>query len=132
MGQAVTVRLSSRQRLEDGEERFSQEALGVLSETAEGLTLRYQEESGETLLRFSGDALELRRPGTRLVFRAGETCPGRYATPCGTAALSVRTDYLRHSMTPAGGRALLRYTLLSGGSSLGAFTLTLRVTGRGR
>lgn len=130
MARAVTVRLSSRQQLEGGEERFSQTAPGTLRETGAGLVLRYQEEGGETQLTFTGDAAELRRPGTRLIFRAGETTEGQYATPYGTLALSVRTDYLRHSVTGAGGKALLRYTLLDRGGSLGSFALTIHITGR--
>ena len=128
MERRVHLFLRSRQRLDGSSEHFSQRAEGLLRETAEGIVLRYREEDGEASLRFAGDTVELRRAGTHLVFRAGETTPGRYAAPWGTLALSVRTDCLRHSVTMAGGRALLRYELLSGDASLGVFALTMQIT----
>jgi uncharacterized beta-barrel protein YwiB (DUF1934 family) len=120
--------LQSRQHLDGVSERFSQHWEGFLSDTAEGIVLKYQEESGKASLRFAGDTVELRRPGTRLLFRAGETSQGQYATPYGTLTLALRTDYLRHSVTMSGGKALLRYELLSGGGSLGTFALTIQIT----
>lgn len=120
--------LQSRQHLEGGEERFSQHREGLLCETPEGIVLNYREDAGGAALRFAGNTVELRRPGTRLTFRAGETRPGQYATPYGTLALSVRTDYLRHSVTMDGGKALLRYELLDRGGSLGTFALTIQIT----
>ena len=96
--------LQSRQRLDGVSERFSQHWEGFLSDTAEGIVLKYQEES------------------------AGETSQGQYATPYGTLTLDLRTDYLRHSVTMSGGKALLRYELLSGGGSLGTFALTIQIT----
>lgn len=130
MERAVYLALQSRQWLDGAEERFPLRQEGILRETAEGLLLCYQEERGPASLRFAGDTVELRRAGTRLLFRAGETSQGQYATPYGTLALSVRTDYLRHSVTMSGGRALLRYELLSGGGSLGKFSLTIQITSR--
>jgi len=120
--------LHSEQRLNGSVERFSQRSGGLLCETAEGVVLCYREEDGgPASLRFSGDTVALRRGGGGLLFRQGETCPGQVAVPWGTLALSVRTAYLRHTMTAAGGRALLRYELLAPEGSLGEFVLTIRV-----
>ncbi len=130
MERRAALSLQSRQCLDGVEERFSQHREGILSETAAGVLLRYREEGGEASLDFAGETVELRRPGTRLTFRAGETSRGQYATPYGTLALSVRTDYLRHNMTIDGGKALLRYELLDGGGSLGRFALTVQITSR--
>lgn len=127
MERRAELTLQSRQRLEGVSERFSQRWAGVLSGTAGDVTLRYQEEGGQASLRFTGDTVELRRPGTRLIFRAGRTLQGQYATPCGTLMLDVRTDYLRHSVTTAGGKALLRYQLIAEGGSLGEFVLTIQI-----
>ena len=127
MERAVIWTLRSEQRLQGEAEQFLQHGEGTLIEEAEGLLLRYQEESGQTSLLFQEDTAELRRGGTRLTFRAGEERPGHYATPYGTLELRVRTTYLRHTMTAAGGKALLRYELLSEGGSMGEFALTIQV-----
>ena len=126
----VIITLRSHQALDGETSRLEEQAEGTLAAAAEGWQLRYRESGGETHLALrEGEAL-LERGGAMalcLRFRPGRISSGRCKTPCGDLELSVETEYLRHALTPEGGRVMLRYRLSAQWQSMGHFALQLHV-----
>ena len=129
----VTIILRSRQMLDGEASHLEQRLSGTLSPREDGWQLCYREpsgEGGETRLTLAAEEAALERSGPmemRMRFQSGAVHPARCRTPYGGLELSVETEYLRHALTPEGGRVLIRYRLSAQGQSLGHFALQLHV-----
>ena len=129
----VEIFLRSLQRTE-GETLCQERRMSGRLETGEdGVCLRWREAGGETILRFSGGCAALLRGGEircRMDFDPRRRRPADWESPWGALVLETETESVRHNITAAGGMALLRYTLRSGGAIMGQYSLKLNITER--
>ncbi len=113
----------------------------TLEITEEGAVVRYREaaEAGlgetESVLRLGEAEAVLERTGdtrTRMRFVVGQRHRVDYETAAGALRLEVRTTFLSHNVTAAGGKAMIRYHLSSGGETVANHTLKLNIEERAR
>ena len=135
----VMITVRGEQRLGSDVTQMEHTVEGTLEQTGEKLILRYREpeETGlgktDTVLTFREEEAVLDRQGAvtaRMRFIVGQRHRVNYHTPVGEMLLEVRTTFLSHNLTNAGGKAMIRYHLTSGGQTVGNHTLKLNVKER--
>jgi uncharacterized beta-barrel protein YwiB (DUF1934 family) len=101
----------------DGTELMTE---GVLTETADGFLLSYQEseltgmEGTTTSFEIRGKRVVLTRSGrvnSQMVFEEGQQHTSLYETPFGELTIDVQTSRLRHRMSRRGGIMEIQYSI---------------------
>lgn len=132
----VQVAIRSRQQLDGQDFLTQQEHSGILTATAHGWLLEYQETSSDapdtitTTLTLSGQEAVLTRSGSvrcQMRFAPGKTDTVCYETSLGSLDLHLATTYLGHTLSPTGGNIMVRYTLSAQGQPMGDYTLKLHI-----
>lgn len=135
----VTITVRGEQRLGSDVTQMEHTVEGTLEQTGETLILRYREpeDTGlgktDTVLTFREEAAVLDRQGAvtaQMRFIVGQRHRVNYKTHIGEMLLEVRTTFLSHNLNAAGGKAMIRYHLTSGGQTVGNHTLKLNVKER--
>ena len=137
----MMLTLRGEQRVDGAVYQTSHTVPCTLEITEEGAVVRYREaaEAGlgetESVLRLGEAEAVLERTGdtrTRMRFVVGQRHRVDYETAAGVLRLEVRTTFLSHNVTAAGGKAMIRYHLSSGGETVANHTLKLNIEERAR